>query len=243
MRKRKAAFMVVGEEINPFENDVTETNYNKNDVEPEVISMPDIPNPYAKDKKIVCIDTGEVCTANKYLSTKHWRQIRKDIYCMRNGNCQNCHKHLLFCAARVHHLNYNSMGKEKKTDLMLLCDECHSEIHGRESKKQKREREYIINAIKRNPDGELPPEIIEGYENLDLMDNPEKWFARETITEKATEKQITFATSIAETLGLKLPEEPTKEAYSQFISGNIELFNTVRSQLLSNRYKGDNINE
>lgn len=185
-------------------------------------------NPYSKDKKIVCADTGEVCTGDKYLKSRHWKQVRKDIYCYRNGNCQKCHRHLMFGLSRVHHLNYDNMGSEKKTDLMLLCDECHAEIHGTESRWQKRRREEIIRIIRTKDPEDIPPSILEGYEDLDLMDNPEKWFESHKVVVKATDKQIAFARTIAEYMHIDLPEKETKEEYSKFISENVGIFNAMK---------------
>lgn len=56
--------------------------------------------------------------------------------------------------------------------------------------------------------------------------------------ERATEKQIDFATRIAETLGIELPEENTKETYCDFISENLDEFEQVQKEI---RYK-DNYN-
>ena len=46
-----------------------------------------------------------------------------------------------------------------------------------------------------------------------------------------TEKQIDFATTIAETLGLNLPEEYTSSAYSGFIGNNIDEFYEVQADI------------
>lgn len=42
--------------------------------------------------------------------------------------------------------------------------------------------------------------------------------------DKATEKQVDFATAIAEMLGIDLPDEDTKDAYTEFIDENIREF-------------------
>lgn len=186
-------------------------------------------SPYSENAVIICTDTGEVCFGKEYLNTRHWKQMRKDIYCYRNGNCQKCHRHLMFQMSRVHHLNYDNMGNETKDDLMLLCDDCHAEIHGVESRKQKRKRSMIIHEMQIAKDrGELPPKLAEEYEDLDLIDNPEKWFEKKTVTVKATEKQIAFAKQISERVGVDLPKIDTKEAYKEFISENIDSYNHLK---------------
>ena len=201
----------------------------KIDIDDRTVEKHSENSPYSKDIIIVCTDTGEVCSGKEYLNTRHWKQMRKDIYCYRNGNCQKCHRHLMFQMSRVHHLNYDNMGNESKDDLMLLCDDCHAEIHGAESRKQKRKRSMIIHEMRIAKErGELPPELAEEYEELDLIDNPEKWFEKKTVIAKATEKQIAFAKQISERVGKDLPKIDTKEAYQEFISENIDLYNHLK---------------
>lgn len=48
------------------------------------------------------------------------------------------------------------------------------------------------------------------------------------IYEPPTEKQISYATDIANELGIKLPTEKSKQAYSQFISNNINAYKRAR---------------
>ena len=49
-----------------------------------------------------------------------------------------------------------------------------------------------------------------------------------------SQKQIDFATTIAETIGEDLPEEFTSSAYHTFIDGNIDYFYEVQGEI---RYK------
>ena len=49
-----------------------------------------------------------------------------------------------------------------------------------------------------------------------------------------SEKQIDFATAIAETIGEDLPEEFTSSAYHSFIDDNIDYFYNVQGEI---RYK------
>lgn len=82
-----------------------------------------------KKKKFVCRDTGERATGYEdYLKTAHWRQLRERIYQERNGICERCGRELdgVF---EVHHKSYKSVGHEEDTSLMLVCPECHEEIH------------------------------------------------------------------------------------------------------------------
>lgn len=51
-----------------------------------------------------------------------------------------------------------------------------------------------------------------------------------TIDEKATEKQVKYATDIANTLKIQLPREYTKQAYSQFINENVDAFKRAKQR-------------
>ena len=48
--------------------------------------------------------------------------------------------------------------------------------------------------------------------------------------EKPSEKQVSFATDIANSLNLCLPSELTKQAYSQFISENVNAFKRAKQR-------------
>ena len=50
-----------------------------------------------------------------------------------------------------------------------------------------------------------------------------------TIDEKATEKQVKYATDISNKLKIQLPSELTKQAYSQFINENVEAFKKAKA--------------
>lgn len=185
-------------------------------------------NPYSDDKEIVCKDTGEVCKGSEYLYTRHWKQKKKDLYCWKNGICQRCHNHVYFGFSRVHHLNYDRMGDERLKDLMLLCEKCHGEIHGLGEINLDR-RKWLINNKLRQKHGErIQPYIIEGYADIEMEDDLEKWFEIEKSKIPATEKQITFAKQISETLNIDLPEINTKDNYRDFISQNIDSFNKAK---------------
>ena len=57
-------------------------------------------------------------------------------------------------------------------------------------------------------------------------------------SEKPSQKQIDFATVIAETVGDDLPAEYTKQAYSDFISQHIDEFYEIRDET---RYKSGKV--
>jgi 5-methylcytosine-specific restriction endonuclease McrA len=61
-----------------------------------------------------------------YLSSKCWRGFRKKIMERANGLCEKC---FLVPPVHVHHLTYERIGRERKSDLMALCKECHYSFH------------------------------------------------------------------------------------------------------------------
>lgn len=50
------------------------------------------------------------------------------------------------------------------------------------------------------------------------------------INEKPTRKQISYAKDIANRLKIRLPRELTKQAYSQFISDNVNAFKKTKAE-------------
>lgn len=86
-------------------------------------------SPYTSDNKIHCLDTDEYCTGETYLQTKHWRQIRVNVYNQYGGICQRCGHHITLNQAQIHHVNYGNFGNEVKGDLILYCGQCHQEHH------------------------------------------------------------------------------------------------------------------
>lgn len=61
-----------------------------------------------------------------YLKTKHWNHQREKILKNAKYKCQLCsNKNKL----HVHHNTYENIGNEKKEDLIVLCEACHSKFH------------------------------------------------------------------------------------------------------------------
>lgn len=60
--------------------------------------------------------------------------------------------------------------------------------------------------------------------------------------EKPTERQIDFATAISETVGADLPEDFTKEAYSEFIDENIGEFKKIQGEIRYGSRKAFSLN-
>jgi 5-methylcytosine-specific restriction endonuclease McrA len=64
-----------------------------------------------------------------YLRTPEWRSRRKWKLQQAGYRCQ-----ATACGSRtrlqVHHLTYARRGEEALSDLMVLCDDCHRQVHG-----------------------------------------------------------------------------------------------------------------
>lgn len=63
----------------------------------------------------------------EYLLSNHWIQFRSKILEDRKL-CQNCGvKERL----NIHHKHYKSLGREKGTDVIVLCQKCHHRFHSK----------------------------------------------------------------------------------------------------------------
>ena len=64
-------------------------------------------------------------TYKDYLKSDDWKYLRDKIIKSRKV-CEICgiNKHLI-----VHHKNYDRVPQEKSKDLMVLCWDCHNDIH------------------------------------------------------------------------------------------------------------------
>ena len=64
----------------------------------------------------------------KYLQSSHWKDIRRRYRESKlfDGQCYACSSTERL---QLHHKSYNRLGRERLTDLIYLCDECHSIIH------------------------------------------------------------------------------------------------------------------
>ena len=61
------------------------------------------------------------------LSAKtRWQKTVWECLALANHVCQRCH---VRPAVTAHHLNYDSLGFERPSDLLAICDECHERLH------------------------------------------------------------------------------------------------------------------
>ena len=71
----------------------------------------------------------------EYLKSKHWIEFRKKILKVRT-RCQSCGES--YARFNIHHKHYNSLGREKNEDVLVLCEECHHENHKKRFNRYKR---------------------------------------------------------------------------------------------------------
>ena len=87
---------------------------------------------------------GELSQARyaKYLKTVHWKRKREEriFFAMqahppvmpRTVRCNGCERFIWLGRIQVHHKSYENIGKEKISDLAVLCSGCHALEHGME---------------------------------------------------------------------------------------------------------------
>jgi len=61
-----------------------------------------------------------------YLKTEHWIELRGAKLLEANNRCQKCKSHHKL---QVHHLTYERKGRERLSDLKVLCERCHEKEH------------------------------------------------------------------------------------------------------------------
>lgn len=63
-----------------------------------------------------------------YLQSRHWKSFRLKAIKHHGKKCILCGiEEVLFF--HVHHLTYKNLGHEKLTDVVVLCEACHTEVH------------------------------------------------------------------------------------------------------------------
>jgi hypothetical protein len=61
-----------------------------------------------------------------YLLSPEWKAIRQIKLRQSSHKCEGC---LNASRLQIHHLTYKRIGREKMSDLMVLCDNCHGQVH------------------------------------------------------------------------------------------------------------------
>jgi len=80
---------------------------------------------------ILCEDTKETClTYKKYLQSKHWKNIKiRYANSKLNHNCVVCGVLKETKYMHHHHKSYKRIGNERLNDIIILCEQCHSQAH------------------------------------------------------------------------------------------------------------------
>lgn len=64
-----------------------------------------------------------------YVKSDEWKSVKERLIKERGRVCEKCGQEKPK-SMHLHHKNYdNVLGKERDEDLMLLCEDCHNELH------------------------------------------------------------------------------------------------------------------
>lgn len=62
----------------------------------------------------------------KYINSAEWRE-KSRIWRMEEGKCELCGS---TDRLQCHHKHYRTLGKEKRSDIQVVCYKCHCKLHG-----------------------------------------------------------------------------------------------------------------
>lgn len=77
----------------------------------------------------------------EYLKSEQWQIKRKEIAQRENYTCQSCGK-IVKRGYNIHHLTYKRVGKERSSDLVFLCRNCHKAIHDKKNNQKAKKKEF-----------------------------------------------------------------------------------------------------
>lgn len=66
-----------------------------------------------------------------YLRSAKWRNISAAMKKLADFTCQGCKTKLRSAELDVHHRNYDRLGRERQSDLEVLCRKCHQTADAR----------------------------------------------------------------------------------------------------------------
>lgn len=64
---------------------------------------------------------------DRYLRCDAWQETRERALAAAQHSCQVCGSQ----ATQVHHRTYARVGRERLSDLLALCRDCHESVHGK----------------------------------------------------------------------------------------------------------------
>ena len=99
-------------------------------------------------RTIECSNGNKYTNYSDYLRSSHWRNKKKEYFDINKKECEHCNS---LDKLHLHHKSYINIGNEKLTDLMCLCESCHSKEHKRlnvikENRKNGRKKAKITKA-------------------------------------------------------------------------------------------------
>jgi hypothetical protein len=67
---------------------------------------------------------------DEYLETEHWKHFRNEALKWAGHKCQLCSKEDTTLV--IHHKTYENRGRETFNDVIVLCEDCHKLVHGKQ---------------------------------------------------------------------------------------------------------------
>ena len=80
-----------------------------------------------------------------YLKSTHWQSVRKLKLYEANYMCEKCGSKR---DLNVHHLRYDTLYCEINEDLMVVCQDCHTNIMHAENETQKKVGEIMATLVR-----------------------------------------------------------------------------------------------
>ena len=65
-----------------------------------------------------------------YIRSWEWRWFAEQMKAAMDYQCERCDIGAPESVLHVHHIHYDSLGKESEEDIEVLCNRCHAEEHG-----------------------------------------------------------------------------------------------------------------
>ena len=69
-------------------------------------------------------------TYEEYLQSWDWVRLRNREFARTDYRCEGCGFHGTDKQLEVHHLHYETLGREQVGDVQVLCKRCHRHAHG-----------------------------------------------------------------------------------------------------------------
>lgn len=74
---------------------------------------------------------------SSFYNSPEWRDLRNQVFLEANGLCEEClKKKIIMEGKEVHHIvpiTTDWSKRYERTNLILLCSDCHNKIHNRQS--------------------------------------------------------------------------------------------------------------